>query len=316
MVSACCPNRGPMRKNTIQPRTWLLGLALLAASPIVFADPAARFVEAKGFRAIAVETLEGDRYYTASRFPKIQASAFRPDADLPAPVRALLLMDSHEGPLPHARYLVNYQPTSEAASPDKTRDFVEITRFNLGPAVHADLAGSVPAEQLANVKTFGVGPHVRWRFVMSPMRGMTAGLDAASRRQVAQNEAAAMDCLGQPCTTLEPSEGPKGRWKPQGLTQLSPSFKRVAQEGPVPASVVEQLLTALGEDAQRAEVFSTKAERLVFVVSANAGGQEQLTTGLARNALVFDDKIGTHWVRFHQIADLKAEAQTLSQKRK
>ena len=295
---------------------WLLGFAFLATNATAAADPAARFMGEKGFKAVNLETLEGDRYYAATRFPKMGASAFRPDSDLPAPVRALLLLDSHEGVLPHARYLINYQPTSESNAPDNTRDFVEITRFNLGPAVHADLVDSVPPEHLANVKTFGVGPHVRWRFAMSPMRGMSTGLDAVSRKLVAAKEAAAMDCLGQPCTTLQPAEGPKGPWKPQRLAKPAPSFKRSTQEGPVPASVVEHLLALMGEDAQRTVPFSAKAERLMFVVSANAGGQEQLTTGLARNALVFDDAVGTQWLRFDEIAGIAPEAHSLNQKRR
>ena len=301
---------------------WLLGLAGLAGliglatSASAHADPAAQFTSAKGFSPVNLEKLEGSRYYAATRFPSMGASAFRPDADLPAPVRALLLLDSHEGTLPHVRYLVNYQPTSEPATPDATRDFVEITRFNLGPAVHADLVDSVPAEHLAPVKTFGVGPHVRWRFAMSPQRGMGAGLDAVSRQTVPAAEAARTDCLGQPCTALASAEGPKGRWKPQGLAALPPSFQRSTPEGPAPASALEQLLALMGEDAQRAVPFAPNAQRLVLVVSANAGGQEQQTTGLARNALVFDDAVGAQWLRLAHIAGLPPQAHTLSQPRK
>ncbi|AVO41974.1 hypothetical protein [Simplicispira suum] len=302
--------------HTATIKVWLSGLLLLAAAAAANADPAERFINAKGFRAVDVEALEGSRYYTAARFPKMGASAFRPDADLPAPVRALLLMESHEGALPHARYLVNYQPTTKAASPDDRLDFVDITRFNLGPAVHADLVDSVPAEHLADVKVFGVGPHVRWRFAMSPMRGMTAGLDAASRKLVTSKEAAAMECLGLPCANLESAEGPKGRWEPQKLVTPAPSYRRSTPQGPVPSSVVEQLLTLMGEDAQRPTPFAGNAKRLVFVVSAHAGGQEQQTTGLARNALVFDDAVGTYWLRFHQVGDMAAEVHALSQKRR
>ena len=72
----------------------------------------------------------------------------------------------------------------------------------------------------------------------------------------------------------------------------------------------------MGEDAQRAVPFAPNAQRLVFVISANAGGQEQQTTGLARNALVFDDAVGTQWLRFAQIAGMKPQAHTLNQPRK
>src|SRR5690606_21117568 len=171
----------------------LMAFALVTGSTSAMADPAERYVNAKGFQAIKAEALEGKPYYSAARFPNKGASVFHPDANLAAPVRALLLMDSHEGALPHARYLISYQPTSEASAPDDTRDYVDITRFNLGPAVRADLMHSVSPEHLADVKVFGVGPHVRWRFALSPQRGMTAGLDAVGRRQVSAKEAAGMD---------------------------------------------------------------------------------------------------------------------------
>lgn len=304
-----------MRKNTTT-RAWLLALALVATGSGSLAQSLEHFVGAKGFRAVPLEKLEGNRYYTAARFPAMDTSAFHPDADLPAPVRALLMLDSHEGVLPHARYRVNYQPVSEASAPDNTRYFVEITRFNLGPAVRADLAGSVPAEHLGSAKAFGEGPHVRWRFAMSPQRGMTAGLDAVSRQQLSAKEASAMDCLGQPCTQLASSEGPQGRWKPQRITPLPGSFKRTTPQGPAPADVVEQLLAWMGEDAQRAMPFAPDAQRLVFVIAANAGGQDLQTTGLARNALVFDDAVGTQWLRLQQAAGTPPEAHTLNQRRK
>lgn len=305
-----------MRSDTPKLLAWLLGLAWLASSAAASTTPLDAFIGAKGFSEIQPDKLEGSRYYTATRFPAMGASAFRPDADLPAPVRALLLVDSHDGPLPHVRHLITYQPTSEAKTPEDTRYFVDITRFNLGPAVRADLVGSVPAEHLAPARAFGVGQHVRWRFAMSPQRGMAAGLDAVSRKQLSAQEAAAMDCLGQPCTTLASAEGPQGRWKTQKTSTLPPSFKRSTSQGTVPAHVVEQLLAMVGEDAQRGVPFAANAQRLVFVVSANAGGQEQQTTGLARNALVFDDAIGTQWLRFDQLAGMAPEAQALSQKRK
>ncbi|MGB3451261.1 MAG: hypothetical protein WBA58_12305 [Giesbergeria sp.] len=303
-----------MHKNTTK-QAWLLALALIATSSGTLTQASEQFVGAQGFRTMPIEQLEGKRYYAATRFPAMGASAFLPDADLPAPVRAMLILDSHEGVLPHVRYLVNYQPTSEASAPDSTRYFVEITRFNLGPAVHADLVGSVPAKHLASIKTFGEGPHVRWRFAMSPQRGMAAGLDAVSRKQISAKEAQAMDCLGQPCTQLASNEGPQGRWKPQQITPLPRSFKRTTPEGPVPASIVEQLLAWMGEDAQRTMPFAPDAQRLVFVIAANASGQERQTTGLARNALVFDDAVGTQWLRFQQVAGMPPEAHTLNQRR-
>ena len=305
-----------MRGYTHILKATLTAFALLTTATWATADWAERYAHTKGFTAVNADTLEGDRYYSAARFPKKGASAFHPDADLPAPVRAMLLMDSHEGALPHARYLINYQPTAEAATPDDARGYVEITRFNLGPAVRADLAGSVPAEHLGDAKAFGIGPHVRWRFAMAPQRGMAAGLEAVSRMPISTQQAASMDCLGQPCTRLESSEGPKGKWKSQRIAKLPASFARTTPQGAAPASVAEHLLNLLGEDAQRGVPFAANAQRLVLVVSANPGGQEQMATGLARNALVFDDAVGTHWVRYVEVAGTAAQAHGLNQLRK
>lgn len=302
--------------NTRNLATATTALALAVSYAHAHAQPSARWLAAPGFQAVAPDRLEGRSYYSAARFPGQGASAFHPDADLPAPVRALLLLESHEGTLPHARYLVSYQPTSEAATPDDTRDLVDITRFNLGPAVRADLVDSVPAEHLGTAKMFGVGPHVRWRLAMSPRRGMSAGLDAVGRKVVSDQEADAMDCLGLPCAALPSAEGPQGPWKAQRLEKLPPAFARSTEQGPAPASVVEHLLVAMGEDALRAAPFAPDAQRLVFVVSVNAGGQESQTTALARNALVFDDAVGTHWLRFAQTVGTGPQVQTLSQRRK
>src|SRR5690606_11537866 len=114
----------------------------------------------------------------------------------------------------HARYRVTYQLTSAADDPDLTRSYVEVTRFNLGPAFRESLVDSVPAEHLAGPEEFGVGPDVSWRFEMSPMRAMTAGIDRASRKELSAAEAAAMDCFGMPCNELASAEGPPGAWTP------------------------------------------------------------------------------------------------------
>lgn len=307
-----------MSSNTAK---HVLGVCTLAAGLLAcaagHADPLQRFVEAAGFRSVDVQTLEGDRYYTKARFPKLDASAFRADADLAAPVRALLLMDSHEGAIPHARYLVDWQPVTPAAQPDDLRHVVDIVRINLGAAVRADAVAAAPPGRVAPAQAFGVGPHVRWRFVMSPLRGMNAGLDAASRRVLSDAEAARLDCLGQPCNALNSAEGPAGRWRAQP-PQSAPaaSFTRTTPHGPAAAGILEQLVDALGEDAQRGVPFAAQGQRLVFVISSNAGGQEQHVTAVARNALVFDDAVGRQWLRYQQVADQAGRMSTLQEPRR
>lgn len=302
-------------------RNHLLSVAILGCVALVSsvaacaagAEPA--FMPGPGYAEVDVDALDGDAYYTTERFPHMGESVFSPDADLAAPVRALLLVESREGVLPHARYRVTYQLTSAADNPYQTRSYVEVTRFNLGPAFRASLVDSVPAEHLAGPEEFGVGPDVSWRFEMLPRQGMTAGIDRASRKELSATEAAAMDCLGVPCNGLASAEGPQGVWTPQDMPSLPVKYRLSIDDSPNPARVVEELLAVMGEDAEQPTGFVAGSPRLVFVVSANADGQDLVTTALARNAVVFDDQIGTMWVRSLQMPGLPVDIGVFMQPR-
>lgn len=280
-------------------------------------DAVGSFASAPGYQEVAVESLDGDDYYSAKRFPGNGASVFMPDADLAAPVRALLLMESREAQLQHARYLVTYDLASDRDDPDITSSQVEITRINLGPAFREDASEGIPAEHLAPLEEFGVGPHVSWRFEMSPMQGMSAQIDNVSRKELSDAQVAKLDCLGAPCAQLESSQGPDGNWVEQEWPAPSGGYLAVTTEGPAPAYVVEQMLTVMGEDAERGTgpADPSRAPRFHFVVSVNAGGQDVMTTGLGRNSVVFDDSIGTVWIRSAQHSDMPGEISELQQAR-
>ena len=69
----------------------------------------AAFIGAAGFTEVDITQSCGDEaFYTQQRFPQPSQTAFRPDADLDALTKAVLLIDCAEGPLPHARYLIRY----------------------------------------------------------------------------------------------------------------------------------------------------------------------------------------------------------------
>lgn len=295
----------------------ILGGALALASFTACAVDTTGFASAPGFAAVDDEHLTGADYYSAERFPSAGASVFRPDADLAAPVRALLLMEAHEGGLPHARYRVTYDLTSDADDPDLTRSQVEITRINLGPVFREDAMQGVPIEHQGPPDAFGVGPHVAWRFEMAPIQGMTSHVVEASRRELTDAEVATLDCLGAPCARLDSPTGPQGDWIAREWPAPSADYHAVTIDGPAPAYVVDQMLTVMGEDAQRGtvRVVPAREPRFQFVVSVNAGGQDVMTTGLGRNSVVFDDAIGTVWVRTAQFSDQPGEIGELMQPR-
>lgn len=306
----------PMQQKQALSLAILGGALAMATSLTACADSGTPgFVAATGYKAVDPQSLTGDAYYSSERFPDAGASVFLPDADLAAPVRAMLMVEAYEGELPHARYRITYQLSSAADNPDQTSSEVEITRINLGTVFREDAMQGIPVEHQGPPEAFGIGPHVSWRLRMSPIQGMTAGLDAASRRELSDAEVVALDCLGTACGELASPEGPAGQWVPQEWPGASAGYRAVTSDGPDPAYVVDQLLSVMGEDALQPSPPVAGAPRFQFVVSANAGGQDVMTTGLGRNSVVMDDAIGTVWVRSWQHSDQPGEISELMQAR-
>ena len=271
---------------------------------------------APGFKQVDPDTVESDAYYAPERFPASGTSVFHPDADLAAPVRALLLLDHLEGLLPHARYRVEWHVVEDVETPERLVHQVQIQRFNLGPARHADLAAYVEEEYLAPVESFGEGPNVAWRFTMAPRQGMRAGVEMAARKLLDTAQSAAADCLGTPCLQLPSATGPEAPgWQPREVTSPASAYLAHTDTGPHPARIMEDLIAAIGEEAEM-PVAAEKAPRFVFVISSNVEGQELLSTGLGRDSVVMDDAIGTVWVRWMQVADIPAESALLYQPRR
>lgn len=264
------------------------------------------------FAPIAPETLTGPDYYTAERFPGLGDSVFHPDGSLAAPVRALLLVEAHAGESPrHARYRVHYELVPGAREQDPPVAHVEVVRFNLGQAVREDLQAQDPALPLAPPEAFGTGPHLAYRFRMQPVQGMEAYVLGAAYREVSRDEAAAMDCLDGPCLALAAEAGPDGDWR--SLPARLPELPFASAEARLPSAPAQLafLLDAMGEDA-RQPVPRGDAPRFEFSLGRNVYGQADMAAALARNAVVFDDQVGTQWVRWRITEAAPAEADSLS----
>lgn len=296
---------------------WFASLLCAGAMSCAASEPAAHaYTAAPGFIEVPADRLEGEEYYRRERFPEQGGSMFHPDAELAPPVRALLMVGHQDGLLPHARYRVGWQVAADPEAPGQAVDYVEVVRFNLGPARQDDLRASVPAEHLADVPDFGVGADVAWRFVMAPRQGMRAGVVEAARRELREEEAAAADCLGVPCAGLPGPIAPEGTWVTLDASMPPARYAGQAGDGgPHPARVVDELVAAMGEEAGRPVPFDADAPRFVFVVSANAEGQDLMTSALARDAVVFDDAIGTIWARWHWFSGAGPESALFYQPR-
>ncbi len=291
------------RTSSVRGAAFLL---VLCAPLVVAQDPDARDNHAP----IDPGSLAGPAYYDAARFPAIARSVSHPDADLPAPVRALLMVDAHESELRHARYRVRYHlAPGDTAEATPVAD-VEILRLNMGPSVRDELIARDPNLPVGPPEAFGSGPHVAFRFAMGPMQGMQAAISRVERREISNAEAQALRCLDMPCLELVPGPGPGGDWQsiPAALPALP--FANGGARNPAAAAVLAFLLDAVGEDATM-PLPRGDAHRLEFVISQNTFGQDDASSGLARNSVVLDDEIGTLWVRWRAIGDGEPDASLL-----
>lgn len=283
-------------------------LTLLFA-PVAGAQPPN---ESAGFVDVDPETLEDANYYDTKRFPGMGNSAFHPDADLVAPVRAMLLVDAEETQVRHARYRVRYDLLPPTTDGDGATALVEVVRFNLGPTIRAELVAQDPALPLAPLEAFGTGPHVVYRFTMMPIQGMQASVREAGRRELNETEASAMSCLGQPCMEPAALAGPEGDWRTLDPAMPPLSFEAGDNGATSPAAVVAALHHALGEDVELPVPRATSGEaRVEFVVDMDLQGQDTARVGLARNSLVLDDQVGTMWLRWRRIGSGTADAAAL-----
>lgn len=130
-------------------------------------------------------------------------SVFLVDADLGPLSKALLVVLNEEPMIPHARYRLRYAQANVTpeASPPLIVELVEVSRFNLGPARHAELVEILGEEQVASVDAFGQASDVSWRLITRPIMGQVADITYAARRELPEDSAE--KCLGLSCQTIE-----------------------------------------------------------------------------------------------------------------
>lgn len=303
----------------------LIAAAALALSPwhIATGNPyqqafaeleahATQFITAPGYTPVDPDTLTGDAYYSSRHFPASGDGSQwvrLPDADLDPLTRSVLLLDAAEAPLPHVRYHVTYSMNASTEVPEAQQDYIEVTRYNIGPSRRDDLRAYVSEDQLADAEEFGIGPHVSWRFVMAPVVGSQAGLIHASRKEVPDAQAQTADCLGEPCLSLADPSGPAGDWQPVPAPQLEPAAYAATSELGIatPTRVVHELWATHTAHGMDPLPYSPGQPHFVVVVSINTGGQEAAASGLLQQTLVLDHAVSEIWLQRQETADLPAE---------
>jgi len=109
---------------------------------------------------------------------------------------ALLLLEAQEQPLSRVRYAVRLSDQVV----DATRlTFVEVQRYNLGPAIRRDAIDAYGAENVDTPAAFGVGPHVSLRLVAHQSGSDAQTLLGVSRGEISEGDAVAAQCPIRSC---------------------------------------------------------------------------------------------------------------------
>ncbi|HZJ94104.1 MAG TPA: hypothetical protein VFD11_00780 [Thiopseudomonas sp.] len=297
---------------------WLTPLAPLVVqanelyqSALVEMDQAAQlFIAGDDYLEQSVDELTGDRYYSERNFPETASnltSVFLPDTALDALTRSILLLEAQEAELPHVRYQINYSSHTHTEIPELKHEYIEVTRYNLGPTRRADLLQYVDPEHVASPAEFGVGPHVSWRFAMTPIMGMRANVLYAARKEVSDTTAQQTMCFSHSCLSLEAPELPQGSSPELTPVELAPAAYRADSPSGVarPARVMEALWAKMGTDDPMP--YHINKPQFIFVISMDVVGQDSLSLGTGLQALVFDDAIAKVWLQRVQMAGMAPE---------
>lgn len=165
------------------------------------ADLAQAYVAEDGFTAVDADKL-WEKINAALEPSDPQESIFHPTADVgPVPMAMLAMASQGDGP-DRLRYRISYGIEWIDAPPSAERlpvSFVEVQRFNIGPAIRDDLVQSLGEDAVAPIEEFGVGPHIAWRIVTQPVMGNRAIIAAAGYAEISEDAADATLCFGVPC---------------------------------------------------------------------------------------------------------------------
>lgn len=273
-------------------------------------ETAQLFVAGNNYIEQSVDELTGSQYYSKKTFPKFSENAAQVsyiDADLDALTRAILILGAQEVELPHVRYQINYSINTDTEIPELKHDYIEVSRYNLGPARHNDLLQDLDAENVASLDEFGVGPHVSWRFVMAPVMGMQAAVLYAARKEISDATAQKTMCFALSCLALEAPELPQGQVQVLTPKSVAPAQYRTENlyGGARPARVLEELWAEFRSDDPLP--YSKDNPQFIFVISSNVIGQDSLVLGTGLQTIVLDDAIAKIWLQRWQVADMQSE---------
>lgn len=252
----------------------LLALGL-AVAPVFAQDAvdgaAVDFVTQEGFEVLPLEHIEGGLADMLGGDPEAMIPA---DVDISPIEKALLLLDTQEEPAVRVRYLLRY---NEQTVDGVTLSLISVERYNLGPTIREETIAAYGAENTAGPEAFGIGPHVRWRFVTQPTAKVPALLLAASRQEISNKSASRTSCLIRTCLSLAPLDefADWSEWTPHDTALPVVAYDAIL-EGALDAEQTEiapaALALQLAIDAGLAE---QGADGTVWTMPERQGGEHE-----------------------------------------
>ena len=264
------------------------------------------FTGAPGFEPLDVQAMLDDDWY--ARFERAGGSALPPDAGLDPVTRGMLLFTSEEAPLHTARYrITRHQSSLDGDWSGARYSRIEITRYNLAPALHRDNVATY-GEHAAPAGPAVELPHVSWRVVTTGLMGQRAHVVAASRRVVGQEEAARAMCLdGLACLAPGGFEGgDETDFTAMPAPEVAPAGYRGATFPPdqpeftiaSPVRIAQEMFRiAAGEHDELHEGATLDDPEMTLVIGFGSGGQDINSQALLHLTSLMDDAISERWVR-------------------
>lgn len=290
-VSALCASVAPSRAQT---------------------SAADRFVSEGGF-AVSDPDRVWDEINAA--LPGARAeSVFLPAASLAPVPLALLALEASEPALERVRYRIRFGTRWIAEAPGGPPvpvGHVEVTRFNLGPAIRRQMVDAMGAEAVAGAEEFGVGPHVAWRLVTRPVMGHRAMVVAAGRMELDGEAAREEACFGTSCLDPAPALDTLVPWG--GFGQVDADIRGEGEGGVLaPVQAAELLLGEVDhiEPGAAPGGASVPGWAIEAVLEANLG-QDAGLDGAYRWGRLQDDSVAAGWQRVLSFATAAGGVETL-----
>ena len=268
-------------------------------------------VEPEEFSARAEEFLEGGGRYERQDADELTweledalpetDSVFWQHGRLNPFAKVLLFIEAADGPL--ERYRLNFTVEKlhfDSGAKPEAGIFLQVDRWNLGQVIRQEQVSAAGEENTAPEEEFGLGPDTSWRFVISPVQGISADVRGAARVEVNADDAAG-GCLGGDCLSPGSVLPADIVWQEEAPAELTPSAT-VADLMPVLPFPAQQL--QLAEAGGWLQPFSAEGTGLELGLDVNLG-QDYASLLTIHNFGFADDSVGGTW---HQLTGLPAAA--------